>query len=46
MLKILVIKLLHTFFNIKPKWCRSLKCASPVVVPFKWIRWVSLIYKG
>ena len=46
MLNILVIKLLDTFFNIKPKWCHSLKCASPVVFPFKWIRWVSLIYKG
>ena len=24
-LKILAIKLLDTFFNIKPKWCHSLK---------------------
>ena len=46
MLNILVIKLLDTFFNIKPKWCHSLKCASPVVFPFKWIGWVSFIYKG
>ena len=46
MLNILVIKLLDTFFNIKPKWCPSLKCASPVVFPFKWIRWGSFIYKG
>ena len=46
MLNILVTKLLDTFFNIKPKWCHSLKCASPVVFPFKWIRWVSFIYKG
>ena len=46
MLSILVIKLLDTFFNIKPKWCHSLKCLSPVVFPFKWIRWVSFIYKG
>ena len=45
-LNILVVKLLDTFFNIKPKWCHSLKCASPIVVPFKWIRWVSFIYKG
>ena len=37
-LKILAIKLLDTFFNIKPKWCHILKCASPVVFPFKWIR--------
>ena len=27
MLNILVIKLLDTFFNIKPGWCQSLKCA-------------------
>ena len=46
MLNILVIKLLDTFFNIKPKWCHSRKCASPVVFPFKRIRWVSFIYKG
>ena len=38
MLNILVIKLLDTFFNIKPKLCHSLKCASPVVLPFNWIR--------
>ena len=30
MLNILVLKLLDTFFNIKPKWCHSLKCASSV----------------
>ena len=46
MLNMLVIKLLDTFFNIKPKWCCSLKCASLVVFPLKWIRWVSFIYKG
>ena len=46
MLNILVVKLLDTFFNIKPEWCHSLQCASPVVFPFKWIRWVSFIYKG
>ena len=45
-LEILVIKLSDTFFNIKPKWCHSLKRASPVVFPFKWIRWVSLFHKG
>ena len=38
MLKILVIKLLDTFFDIKPKWCHSLKRASPVGFTFKWIR--------
>ena len=43
MLKILVMKLLDTFFNIKPKWCHSLKRASPIVVAFKWIRWASFI---
>ena len=26
MLNILIIKLLHAFFNIKPKWCHILKC--------------------
>ena len=46
MLNILVIKLLDTFVNIKSKWYHSLKCASPVVFPFKWIGWVSFIYKG
>ena len=46
MLNILVVKLLDTFFNIKPKWCHSLKCASVLVFPFKRIRWVSFIYKG
>ena len=46
MLNILVVKLLDTFFNIKPELCRSLKCDSPVVFPFKWIRWVSFICKG
>ena len=45
-LNILVVKLLDTFFNIKPEWCHSLKCASPVVFSFKWIRWVSFIHKG
>ena len=45
MLNIMVVKLLDTFFNIKPEWCHSLQCASPVVFPFKWIRWVSFIYK-
>ena len=35
-----------TFFNIKAKWCHSLECASPVVFPFKRIRWVNFIYKG
>ena len=46
MLNILVIKLLDTLFNIKPKWCHSLNSASPVVFSFKSIRWVSFIYKG
>ena len=46
MLNMLIIKLLDTFFNIEPKCCHSLKCASPVVFPFKRIRWVSFIYKG
>ena len=46
LLNILVIKLLDIFFNINPKWCHSLKCASPVVFSFKWIRWVSFIDKG
>ena len=45
-LNILVVKLLDTFFNIKPEWCHSLQCGSPVVFPFKWIRWVSFIYKS
>ena len=40
------MKLLDTFFNIKPKWWHSLKCASPVIFPFKWIRWVSFLYIG
>ena len=46
MLNILLVKLLDTSFNIKPEWCHSLQCASPVGFPFKWIRWVSFIYKG
>ena len=46
MLNILVINLPDIFFSIKPRWCRSLNCASLVVYPFKWIRWVSFIYKG
>ena len=46
MLNILLIKLRDTFFNIKPKWCHSLQCASPVVFHFKQIRWVGFIYKG
>ena len=45
-LKIMMIKLLDIFFRIKPKWCHSLKSASPVVFPFKWIGWVSFIYNG
>ena len=35
MLNILVVKLPDTLFNNKPKWCHSLKYASPVVFPFK-----------
>ena len=46
MLKMLVIKLLDTFFCIKPKWCHGLKCASAIVFPFKWIRCVSFIFKS
>ena len=34
------------FFNIKSKWCHSLKWASPVVFSFKRIRWVIFIDKG
>ena len=46
MLKILVIKLLETFLNVKVKWCDSLKRTSPLVLAFKWIRRISFIYKG
>ena len=35
MLNMLVIKLLDSFFNIKPKWCHSLECASPVDFPLR-----------
>ena len=45
MLKILVMKLLDTFFNIKPKRCHSLNCASLVVFTFKWIRLTRFIFR-
>ena len=45
MLKILVIKLLNTFVDIKVNWCHNLKSAFLVVFCFKQIRWVTFINK-